>query len=227
MDRKAATFEGGPGYGEVGAVGVNPEKSLRAKGITYLGEVKFSFDDHTVEEQNPFSPSLRSRQAKKGINFGNIDISQLREGDPLVRFESIKPVNKRERDSCVICHVTLLKPFNEGHIKGIGYKFYPITQDELDARRLLQILPEGLGKDAKLQITKEFTSPAAAAKAAGASRGAADMNGGYKNNLKNKKKSKKNKKNKKYNRNKATMKIKQKNKRKTRTKKMKMKKYKN
>ena len=234
-------------------VRVNPDKSLRAKGITYRGEVKFSFDEHTVEVENPFTPSLMSRKAKEGINFGNISIFQLREGDPLVRFESIEPLNKRERDSCVICDVTLLKPFNEGYNKGIGYKFYSITQDELDKRtdalRLRDTLPDGLGIHVKEIISEQLSGvtdgslkswrhintrnpddPAEKRRllaTATENRRQKSGIGGYKNNLKNKKKSKKNKKNKKYNRNKATMKIKQKNKRKTRTKKMKMKKYKN
>ena len=97
----------------------------------------------------------------EGINFGNIDISQLSEGDPLVRFESIEPVNNRERHSCVICHVTHLKPFNEGHKKGIGYKFYNITQDELDRRTyaliLRDYLPDGLGKHMKEIISEQLS----------------------------------------------------------------------
>ena len=149
--------------------------------------------------------------------------------------------------------MTHLKPFNEGHNKGIGYKFYNITQDELDRRtyalRLRDYLPDGLGKHMKEIISEQLSGvPKGSLKTwrhintmnpddpaekrrllatATENRRQKSGIGGYKNNLKNKKKSKKNKKNKKYNRNKATMKIKQKNKRKTRTKKMKMKKYKN
>lgn len=228
--------------------GVNPENSLRAKGIKYLGPKNFSFDEHTVEKESWMGPS---RKAREGINFGNIDISQLSEGDPLVRFESIEPLSGFTRSTgrgrCVICDVTHLKPINEGENQRIGYKFYKNTQDELDRRtdalRLRDTLPDGLEQNMKEIISEELfgATPGSLknwrhintrnrnhlaekrrllAAAAEKRRRQKSGIGGYKNNLKNKKKSKKNKKNKKYNRNKATMKIKQKNKRKTRTKKM-------
>ena len=184
------------------------EISLRAKGIKYLGPENFSFEKHTKVEQYLGFPA--TRQAKEGTNFGNIEISQLSEGDPLVRFESIEPLNKK---SCAICHVTHLKPFDEGQNPGIGYKFYE-TKEILIARLLFHILPNELGQDAKRQIITEITRDPAAAAEVVQEAYAKDMNGGYKNNLKNKKK-------KKYNRNKATMKTKQKKKRKTRTKKIK------
>ena len=212
----------------------------RAKGINYLGSENFSFDRHTGDGHLGTKPFL---------NFGNIEIYGsynysrygLEEGDPLVKFQEIVPLNERQ-NNCYVCHVTHLKPFNEGQTPGIGYKFYEITQDKLDKRTmalaLKRRLPPNLELNLKEVISEELTGAEKGSlkkvrninpmnpnnpnekrrllATAAENRRRQSRKGGYKNNLKNKKKSKKNKK---YNRNKATMKTKLKNKRKTRTKK--------
>ena len=221
----------------------------RAKGINYLGSENFSFDRHTVAG-NAFFGGVQGRQSKQGINFGNVNIVPwkatstipLSEGDPLVKFQEIVPLNERQTNFCDLCEMTHLKPFNEGQIPGIGYKFYEITQDKLkkrtDALRLRSSLPEELELNLTEVISEKLTGAERGSlkkvrhinpmnrnnpnekrrllATAAENRRRQSRKGGYKNKKKNKKKSKKNKK---YNRNKATMKTKLKNKRKTRTKK--------
>jgi len=167
----------------------------------------------------------------KGINYLG----------PLVKFQEIVPLNERQKNNCDVCHVTHLKPFNEGQNPGIGYKFYEITQDKLDkrrklidAQRLRSSLPPNLELNLKEVISEELTGAERGSlkkvrninpmnpnnpnekrrllASAAENRRRQSRKGGYKNK-------KKSKKNKKYNRNKATMKTKLKNKRKTRTKK--------
>ena len=203
----------------------------RAKGINYLGYEPY-------DPNNKHGPGVYVELGINTLTTAPSWVGRVFKGDPLVKFQEIVPLNERQTNFCDLCEMTHLKPFNEGQIPGIGYKFYEITQDKLkkrtDALRLRSSLPEELELNLTEVISEKLTGAERGSlkkvrhinpmnrnnpnekrrllATAAENRRRQSRKGGYKNK-------KKSKKNKKYNRNKATMKTKLKNKRKTRTKK--------
>ena len=54
------------------------------------------------------------------------DLALLHEGDPLVTFETIVPLNPTHVERCGICNMTHLKPYNAGRKPGVGFKFHNV-----------------------------------------------------------------------------------------------------
>ena len=108
----------------------------KGKGINYLGTTKFNYKrDNT------------SWTMKLGLNTLKTAPYRVSNGDPLVMFEAIVPLNERKARQCVLCELTHLKPFNAGATPGIGFKFYEITEEKLNKRLRSKAMQSQLRND--------------------------------------------------------------------------------
>ena len=87
----------------------------RAKGV--------NFQRIETYDGNPYAYTEDGEEKTRRLGLA---AQFVHEGDPLVTFKEIVPLNEYHKKRCGICSMTQLKPYNGGQVQNVGFKFHNV-----------------------------------------------------------------------------------------------------